>query len=110
MPQGEGRFRLEFTSWHNFPLNAGDANYTVTGYELRQYDNRVTLVGTADNLRPVNCRAADFDLSGGVDGADVEAFFTAWVDGKARADVNRNGGVEGDDVSSFFDAWTSGGC
>ena len=110
MPQGEGRFRLEFTSWHNFPLNAGDANYTVTGYELRQYDNRVTLVGAADNLRPVNCRAADFDRSGGVDGADVEAFFTAWVDGQARADVNRNGGVEGDDVSSFFDAWTSGGC
>ncbi|MBS0196764.1 MAG: hypothetical protein JSR77_08405 [Planctomycetes bacterium] len=52
---------------------------------------------------------ADFDLSGGVDGGDVDAFFAAWSAGADAADVNGDGAVNGDDVGSFFDRW-SGGC
>ncbi len=53
---------------------------------------------------------ADFNQDGGVDGADVEAFFTAWEAGDAVADVNADGGVDGSDSSDFFDAWETGVC
>lgn len=52
---------------------------------------------------------ADFNQDGGVDGADVEAFFVAWEGGDPVADVNQDGGVDGADVETFFAAW-SGGC
>ncbi|MBS0195563.1 MAG: hypothetical protein JSR77_02290 [Planctomycetes bacterium] len=53
---------------------------------------------------------ADFNNDGGIDGADVEAFFTAWGAGSATADVNEDGGVDGADVETFFIAWQNGGC
>ncbi|MBS0195877.1 MAG: hypothetical protein JSR77_03885 [Planctomycetes bacterium] len=51
----------------------------------------------------------DFNRDGGVDGADVEAFFLAWQDSEPRADLNRDGGVDGADVEVFFVRW-AGGC
>jgi 3',5'-cyclic AMP phosphodiesterase CpdA len=51
LPNGE--YRLTFQNWHTFPLNAGDAGFTVTGYELRPYQTRVVLEGPADDLQPV---------------------------------------------------------
>ncbi len=54
--------------------------------------------------------AADFNQDGGVDGADVSAFFAAWESGGAQADVNQDGGVDGEDVAFFFAAWEAGGC
>lgn len=53
---------------------------------------------------------ADFNGDGGVDGADITAFFDAWVDGDAQSDVNEDGGVDGADVETFFTAWENGGC
>jgi len=53
---------------------------------------------------------ADFNQDGGVDGADVAAFFGAWEAGSDTADVNQDGGVDGVDVGAFFIAWQSGGC
>jgi hypothetical protein len=53
---------------------------------------------------------ADFNQDGGVDGADVEAFFVAWENGRASADVNGDGGVDGADVEYFFVRWQAGGC
>ncbi len=53
---------------------------------------------------------ADFNNDGGVDGADVEAFFAAWEAGDESADVNADGGVDGGDVETFFAAWEAGGC
>ncbi|MBX3408378.1 MAG: M36 family metallopeptidase [Phycisphaeraceae bacterium] len=53
---------------------------------------------------------ADFNGDGGVDGADVEAFFLAWEIGESQADVNEDGGVDGADVEVFFIAWESGEC
>lgn len=54
--------------------------------------------------------AADFNGDGGIDGADVEAFFVAWETGSVSADVNEDGGVDGADVEAFFVAWETGGC
>jgi hypothetical protein len=53
---------------------------------------------------------ADFNQDGGIDGADVEAFFVAWEAGDASADVNLDGGIDGTDVETFFAAWEAGGC
>jgi spore coat protein A len=53
---------------------------------------------------------ADFNQDGGVDGADVEAFFDAWESGAPSADVNQDGGIDGSDVETFFAAWEAGGC
>lgn len=51
---------------------------------------------------------ADFNRDGGVDGSDVEAFFTAWESGEEIADFNMDGGVEGSDIEAFFVAWENG--
>jgi hypothetical protein len=53
---------------------------------------------------------ADFNQDGGVDGADVESFFSAWEAGSTSADVNFDGGVDGTDVETFFLLWEAGGC
>jgi hypothetical protein len=53
---------------------------------------------------------ADFNEDGGIDGADVEAFFNVWEMGGETADVNADGGVDGADVESFFAAWGGGSC
>ncbi|MBS0195996.1 MAG: hypothetical protein JSR77_04485 [Planctomycetes bacterium] len=53
---------------------------------------------------------ADYDQSGGVDGADVEAFYHDWENGEAAADTNLDGSVDGADVETFFRAWEAGGC
>jgi hypothetical protein len=54
--------------------------------------------------------AADYDQSGGVDGADVEAFFIDWANSAGCSDVDQSGGVDGGDVEAFFTVWTAGGC
>lgn len=54
--------------------------------------------------------AADFDQNGGVDGADLAAFFTQYEAGEACADVDANGGIDGSDLANFFFAYESGGC
>jgi hypothetical protein len=51
---------------------------------------------------------ADFNEDGGVDGADVEAFFVVWSQGEAGADLNQDGGVDGADVETFFIRWEAG--
>ena len=53
---------------------------------------------------------ADYNQDGGVDGADVEAFFTDWQDSVGCADTNQDGGIDGSDVEAFFSAWQAGGC
>ena len=48
----------------------------------------------------------DWNTDGGVDGADLQAFFTAWEAGEA--DANRDGGTDGTDVEAFVTAWETG--
>jgi hypothetical protein len=57
--------------------------------------------------RPGPC-LADFNGDGGVDGADVEAFFRVWETGEAGGDVNQDGGVDGADIGTFITAWQVG--
>ncbi len=64
--------------------------------------------GVPDECDPI-C-FADFNQDGGIDGSDVEAFYTAWSAGDNRADVNADGGVDGADVETFFSAWSAGHC
>ncbi len=54
--------------------------------------------------------AADFNQDGGVDGGDIESFFSSWEGGDACGDVNQDGGVDGGDIESFFGLWEAGGC
>lgn len=53
---------------------------------------------------------ADFNDDGGVDGADIGAFFDAWSGSDVSADINIDGGVDGADVEEFFTVWSNGGC
>ena len=53
---------------------------------------------------------ADFNDDGGIDGADVQAFFAAWEIAGPAADVNQDGGIDGADVGAFFAVWEAGGC
>lgn len=64
----------------------------------------LVIVGT-----PRSC-FADFNQDGGIDAADVDAFFGAWEAGEGTADVNQDGGVDSGDVDTFFAAWEAGGC
>lgn len=54
--------------------------------------------------------SADFNLDGGIDGQDIEAFFMAWEAGATAADTNGDGGIDGSDVATYFISWESGGC
>jgi Matrixin/PKD domain len=53
---------------------------------------------------------ADYNLDGGVDGSDIDSFFTDWQQGNAAADANSDGGVDGADIEAFFLVWAAGGC
>lgn len=50
----------------------------------------------------------EYNCDGGVDGADVESFFSDWESGIDAADLNSDGGVDGADVQSFFESWEAG--
>lgn len=53
---------------------------------------------------------ADYNRDGGVDGGDVESFFSDWSGSVGCADVNIDGGIDGGDVETFFSLWSAGGC
>lgn len=139
-PLAEGRFRVSFQNYHNFPLNTGDADFTVTGFELRRYQNTVVLEGPADNLRPLAadpCRL-DINLDGYFNQEDLGAFVSVIVDESLpagggfavypcpsapapynalgyRADFNRDCGLDQEDLGAFIveyfaEAEQSSGC
>jgi Cytochrome c554 and c-prime len=51
---------------------------------------------------------ADINMDGGVDGADIEAFFHVWEVSDPAADLNLDGGVDGSDIEAFFRLWEVG--
>jgi hypothetical protein len=53
---------------------------------------------------------ADFNLDGGIDGGDIDAFFVAWEASEPCGDVNFDGGVDFADIEVFFTTWENGGC
>jgi hypothetical protein len=112
---GKGAFRVELQNWHVFPLNAGDADFTVTGYELRRYDNRVVLEGPADDLRPVDegptCMRIDLDQDGQVLGNDIAVLLASWgacpAGGCVLGDIDRDGDVDAADLTRLLAAFGS---
>lgn len=105
-----------FNSLSAFTGSAIDATWTLT-----VTDNASLDVGTINSFNisfgttTPSCSfcpscAADYDNSGGVDGADVDAFFVDWAAAAACADVDQSGGVDGADVDAFFVDWSAGGC
>lgn len=84
------------------------------GTEQLSPDALLVKLGFADNsyglfLVSLPC-FGDFNNDGGVDQADVEAFFDAWSRGDMSADCTLDGGVDGLDVQAFYQHWESGGC
>ncbi len=79
------------------------------GYTCEIIDDCGTVASRTAELVVVPC-PADFDKDGGVDGADVQAFFEAWEACDPSGDTNRDGGVDGADVEFFFTYWQTSGC
>ena len=50
----------------------------------------------------------DWNADGGLDGADVGAFYESWEAG--TADLNLDGGTDGYDIEAFFERWSNGEC
>lgn len=101
--------RLEPISYEPIRWNPRARNYDSFRTEL---EVRELGMSEQDVCSPPACPtcAADFNQDGGVDGTDVEAFFTTWSAGEACGDVDQNGGVDGADVAAFFTVWSAGGC
>lgn len=90
-------------------INADDtASFSLTNVVV----SPASLVGamrfTSGSVVITRGCVGDINDDGGVDGADVEAFFVLWEDGEAPADLNQDGGVDGADVEFFFTRWESG--
>lgn len=103
MPTQEGVFDLDLTlpvGEYRFFARAGANAYAG----LRPYQHN----SWTYDLRVFLPCLADFNRDGGVDGADVDAFFSLWSAGESVADVNEDGGVDGGDVDVFFAHWESG--
>jgi hypothetical protein len=113
---------LELPASNNYP---GGATYTiatytgtltghfatVTGLESSQYTiDYGTGSASAITITVAAPCPADFNQDGGVDGGDIESFFSAWEAADTSADVNYDGGVDGSDIETFFHAWEAGGC
>jgi hypothetical protein len=90
-------------------INTGGTTYSVSTSKVHAFQVLFFVFSVEDPNTCAPC-PADFNNDGGVDGADVTAFFAAWEAGRACADTNGDGGVTGDDVAAFFAAWEAGGC
>ncbi|MBL9001953.1 MAG: proprotein convertase P-domain-containing protein [Phycisphaerae bacterium] len=93
-----------------------DGTWTLTITDNAGADiGTITSFSIANSESPLNCSfcpacAADYNQDGGVDGADVEAFYNDWENAVGCADVNEDGGIDGGDVEAFFNRWEAGGC
>jgi hypothetical protein len=79
--------------------------------EYTSYDFQIDNIRIAGSNRP-GCPPciADHNRDGGVDGADVQAFFVDWEASLTCADSNEDGGVDAMDVATFFAEWQAGDC
>jgi hypothetical protein len=107
--EGSNSDTLRFTNLTEF-----DDNLEVFSVIFNDCGTAVTSTSAFLTVLPEGaCGApcpADFNQDGGVDGGDIDAFFTAWETGDGVADVNQDGGVDGSDIDTFFTAWEAGGC
>jgi hypothetical protein len=98
----------------------GDSQTSLLASWVRPFPTRggrylIMLEGACFVPPPATCNPcpADYNADGGVDGGDIEAFFTDWSLGGGElgcADTNADGGVDGADIEAFFSVWMMGGC
>ncbi|MFZ4574437.1 MAG: GC-type dockerin domain-anchored protein [Phycisphaerales bacterium] len=122
-PDGNGVFdEAQPTAVRRVSVGSGGLQSTLSCYGGRVSDNglQVVFTTTAGNLVPGDTNgftdvfttvlssacAADWDLSGAVDGDDLIAFLGDWDAGNADADSS--GVTDGDDVIAFFIRWDTG--
>jgi len=86
-------------------INANDP--TQSGSYVLTITNACGITTTVPAIIEVSC-PADFNMDGGIDGADVSAFFEMWETADSSADINFDGGIDGSDVDEFFVRWGSG--
>jgi hypothetical protein len=96
-----------FSLTHSSQLSGTDTTQALQPGTLCSFD--LTTIATGVAIVPPPC-SADFNQDGGVDGADVEAFFLTWMTGVPEGDVNQDGGTDGADVETFIVQWQNGGC
>jgi 3',5'-cyclic AMP phosphodiesterase CpdA len=128
LPHTGGRYTLVFQPWHVFPINAGDTDFSVTGFEPRRYDDRVILRGTPGQLERITaCSIADVTgpeiagyPDGTLDGSDFIAFINSFAVGDAAVDAIADiagggtfgqlpdGTIDGSDFITFINGFASG--
>ncbi len=81
-------------------LNLNGSNHLPTHFGMYQ-------LSACNTCSPC---VADWDESGGVDFADVVAFFVDYEQGNRCADVDDSAGVDATDMAIFFQAYEAGGC
>jgi hypothetical protein len=88
----------------------GASQATLTFWVLDARNNWWWAIDNVDvSGADITC-PADMNADGGIDGADIETFFTLWERGSTAADINLDGGIDGGDVEAFFRIWEAGGC
>lgn len=106
---GGGTFAYDLGSFSN----SGIAAVTLPDISTSHARLRIDPVGRAffavsRGFAVVGSCIADINRDGGVDGADVEAFFEIWTTGESGGDLNGDGGTDGSDVEFFFGVWEAG--
>lgn len=116
IPIDDGTIELlgTFTGTDTQSLEITQLDRAATGTLLRVLvtNDCGSFASNAASLTVCACFAcpADFNQDGGVDGSDIDAFFTAWEAGSCDADTNFDGGIDGSDIDPFFTTWEAGGC
>jgi hypothetical protein len=96
--RGHSAVDLQSLAWSNI-LGSG---------EQARFEPAVRTTTCLNVTQP--CAVADFNADGGVDGSDLESFYTVWMSGEPEGDVNLDGGTDGADVEYFITFWMQGGC
>lgn len=70
-------------------------------FNVEMLSDRVRLVAAERCL-------GDYDLDGGITGADIAAFFADFEQGVLNADLDQDGGITGADIGEFFTRFENG--
>ena len=102
-------------------VGAATSGNFPSAFGLGEWNGDLVITGSFITIGPTTARGiatlgqccpckADYNVDGGVDGSDLEAFFLDFAAGSAEADVNCDGGTDGPDIESFITAWQRGAC